>query len=256
MPHANTPISAAEKTSSPSRAGRLRPLRPLSQRRPDLLAQWDAQQNAGMCLDDYTADSLYRAWWICPRQHHWQATIRSRCRKRSGCRRCTLADRLRHDRSFDHRRLSRRSPTLAAGWHPTRNGLLTPDDITFSSRVRVWWICPNVPTHVWNTTVNNRQRSGCPYCAGRYTVGFRPRKRETRPLAKTHEKLAKLWHPTLNGPLTPEDVTAGSKRVVWWMCPHDPTHLRRLSVYRRTHFDVVCMPCRVARRMVRQVRRR
>ena len=32
-------------------------------------------------------------------------------------------------------------------------------------------------------------------------------------------EIAGQWHPTLNGGLTPEMVTAGSSRKVWWQCP-------------------------------------
>jgi len=31
--------------------------------------------------------------------------------------------------------------------------------------------------------------------------------------------LVKEWHPTKNGDLRPEDVTHGSKKKVWWLCP-------------------------------------
>ncbi len=32
------------------------------------------------------------------------------------------------------------------------------------------------------------------------------------------------WHPTANGDLRPEDVPAGSARMVWWKCPDRPYH--------------------------------
>ena len=38
-------------------------------------------------------------------------------------------------------------------------------------------------------------------------------------LAITHPEKAKEWHPTLNGDLTPNNVTAGSGKKVWWNCP-------------------------------------
>jgi len=37
-------------------------------------------------------------------------------------------------------------------------------------------------------------------------------------LATTHPELAKQWHPTKNGELTPQKVTAGSNRNIWWIC--------------------------------------
>ena len=39
------------------------------------------------------------------------------------------------------------------------------------------------------------------------------------PFSETHPELAKQWHPTKNGDLTSQDVTAGSGKKVWWKCP-------------------------------------
>ena len=33
-----------------------------------------------------------------------------------------------------------------------------------------------------------------------------------------NEKLRKEWHSELNGSLTPSDVSAGSRKKVWWRC--------------------------------------
>ena len=38
-------------------------------------------------------------------------------------------------------------------------------------------------------------------------------------LAAKAPDVAAQWHPTLNGNLTPEMVTPGSHRRVWWQCP-------------------------------------
>ncbi len=52
---------------------------------------------------------------------------------------------------------------------------------------------------------------GCAICAGRQ-VGL------SNCLATKNPELAKEWHPTLNGSLTPYDVTASSHKKVWWLC--------------------------------------
>jgi len=51
----------------------------------------------------------------------------------------------------------------------------------------------------------------CPYCAGKQ-VGL------SNCLANKNPKLVSEWHPTLNGDLTPWDVTCGSARYAWWKC--------------------------------------
>jgi len=92
-------------------------------------------------------------------------------------------------------------PALAAFWHPTRNGDLTPDAVTPGSAKKVWWRCER--GHEWQGRVSLQGRRYCGAC---------------RALPFTLPELAKQWHPTRNGDLTPEDVTPGSAKKVWWQC--------------------------------------
>ena len=41
----------------------------------------------------------------------------------------------------------------------------------------------------------------------------------TKSLLTVNPNLSKEWHKTKNADLTPQDVTAGSNRKVWWLCP-------------------------------------
>lgn len=55
------------------------------------------------------------------------------------------------------------NPVLAAEWHPTKNGSLTPDMVTKGSKKKVWWKCKQ--GHEWQAVIANRNKgSGCPYC--------------------------------------------------------------------------------------------
>ena len=59
--------------------------------------------------------------------------------------------------------LKKINPKLAREWHPTKNGNLTPKDITSFKNKKVWWKCTN--GHEWQTFVYSRnQGSGCRYC--------------------------------------------------------------------------------------------
>jgi very-short-patch-repair endonuclease len=57
-------------------------------------------------------------------------------------------------------------PAAAAQWHPTKNGELTPADVTFGSPKGVWWQCPVVASHEWKVGPSNRtgRGDGCPEC--------------------------------------------------------------------------------------------
>ena len=108
---------------------------------------------------------------------------------------------------------------LLKEWHPTKNGDFEPKGVSFSSHKRIWWQCQVNPIHVWDATANQRTNSqtGCPYCRNK-------RVDETNSLQTTHPNFAKDWHPSKNGKLTPNDVTAGSAKRIWWQCSNNPDH--------------------------------
>ena len=64
-------------------------------------------------------------------------------------------------------------PELVKEWHPTKNGDLTPEDFTYGSGKKVWWLCPK--GHEWETKINKRTRkdkpTGCPNCSGKKKTG-------------------------------------------------------------------------------------
>src|SRR5262249_28188785 len=131
-------------------------------------------------------------------------------------------------------------PDLAAEWHPTRNGTLTPHDVTPGSNQRAWWKCPRGDDHEWDGKVANRHTGfGCPFCATR-------RISSTNSLAVTGPKVARDWHPTKNGTLTPRDVTRGAHHRVWWRCQFG--HEWQATVNHRTAKGAGCPGCALARK--------
>ena len=55
---------------------------------------------------------------------------------------------------------------LAKQWHLTKNGDLTPYDVTPTSNKKVWWICD--VGHEYEATVRSRCNGlGCPYDSGK-----------------------------------------------------------------------------------------
>ena len=117
-------------------------------------------------------------------------------------------------------------PVLLAQWDRERNGDLTPNDVTYGSHRRVWWRCEK--GHSWQAEVKSRTLlgAGCPVCAGKTVVPG------VNDLATLRPELAAQWHPERNLPLTPEQVTAGSRRQVWWQCSLG--HVWKARVHSRT----------------------
>jgi hypothetical protein len=140
---------------------------------------------------------------LCSEGHTWEAVVRNR-NSGTGCPYC--AGRAVGPDDY----LQTINPELAKQWHPTKNGRLTPKDVTPNSNKKAWWICGK--GHEWKATISNRNRGrGCPYCAGMAAC-------EDNCLQTLNPPLAAEWHPVKNVRLTPRDVTPGSSRRVWWRC--------------------------------------
>ena len=101
---------------------------------------------------------------------------------------------------------------LLAQWDGEKNAPLTPDDVTFGSHKRVWWTCPS--GHSWQAMVYTRSEgTGCPYCTGRRVTP------KQGGLVKQFPLLTAEWDVEKNTPLTPQSVTTGSHKLIWWRCP-------------------------------------
>lgn len=116
------------------------------------------------------------------------------------------------------------NPSLASEWDYEKNEGLRPEKVTSGSSKKVWW--RGQCGHRWPATIASRNKGvGCPFCAKK-----RINKRVSQAILKkrgslleTNPLLAEEWHPTRNSGVSPEDVTAGSHRVVWWRgkCGHE-----------------------------------
>ena len=187
---------------------------------PELAAQWHPTKNGGMTPRDVVSGSPSRVWWLCPEGHAWQARVASRANLGTGCPVCAGKKVLPGVND-----LRTRFPGVAAQWHPTKNGQLTPEMVTPKSNRKVWWLCPL--GHAYQAMVGSRVQagSGCPYCAMRKVLpGFND-------LATRAPEIAAQWHPSLNGTLTPAMVTPGSHQKVWWTCPNG--HVWKAAIYSR-----------------------
>ena len=170
---------------------------------PKLSKQLHPTKNGNLKPKDVTSGSGKKVWWKCGKGHEWKATISSRmaghcCPYCSGQRVC------------DDNSLNTINPELSKQWHPTKNGALTPNDVTVGTKKKAWWICKK--GHEWKAAINNRTAGrGCPYCTGK-------RVSTDNCLQTLNPKLSKQWHPNKNGNLTPKDVTSGSGKKVWLKC--------------------------------------
>lgn len=138
----------------------------LASRFPQIAGQWHPTKNEGRTPQSVSAYSNTRAWWICELGHEYQAFVAHRTNMGSGCPYCANRKVLA---GFND--LASQEPQIAAQWHPTLNGDLTPQMVTPGSAKKAWWQCEE--GHVWKTAIYSRaarDKCGCPVCSGKVKV--------------------------------------------------------------------------------------
>ena len=197
--------------------------------RPEIAEEWDYIKNGDKTPDMFTVTSGEKVWWRCEKGHEWQATIDHRTGRQDQCPYCSGRRVVVGETD-----LATVAPEIAKEWNYAKNAE-TPQMLTSGSPKRVWWICPK--GHEWQTSINNRvkQKSQCPYCAGKYSIIG-----ETD-LPTIAPDIAKEWNHVKNGALTPEMFTKGSVKRVWWICKFG--HEWQTAIYDRVHNKTGCPYC-------------
>jgi hypothetical protein len=186
---------------------------------PDVAAQWHPTKNGDVTPADVTSRSGHKYWWQCDVNpaHEWQATPANRVSSGTGCpHRCAV-------RVPIAKSLAIIAPDVAAQWHPTKNGDVTPADIYSKTKENYWWKCDAGPDHEWQARPDHRvgragKGTGCPYCSGRNVS-------VTNSLATLAPEVAAQWHPTKNGDIMPADVVSQTAKKYWWVCVVGPDHV-------------------------------
>jgi hypothetical protein len=228
--------SRSRGTGCPFCAGkRLSETNALAKRHPRIAREWHPTRNRPLRPEAVVSGTERRVWWRCARKGHvWQASVASRTREGRGCPMCSGLVVTRETS------LARRKSDAARFWHPSKNGALTPWDVAPGSHRKVWWLCPEGPDHEWRTTVSTQTNNGgrCPFCMHRKLS-------ITNCLATPFPVVARQWHPTRNGKLSPRDILGAVARRVWWKC--DVGHAWEAIVSNRTRLGSGCPLCRPGR---------
>ncbi len=181
----------------------------LATMQPALVDEWHPTKNGDLLPSEVREFSLKKVWWLADCGHEWKTTVAHR----SGGRKCPFCAGKKILIGFND--LATTDPDIADQWHPTKNGHLTPQIVSRGSDKKVWWSSHG---HEWLSSISSRTTGGqgCAICSGdQIQIGVND-------LATTRPDIAKMWHPTKNNDLTPRNVTAGSKKSVWWLgdCSH------------------------------------
>jgi very-short-patch-repair endonuclease len=186
---------------------------------PEIAKEWHPTKNEDNKPNELSYGSSKKVWWLCSNKkdcncnHEWESTIDSR-RNGSGCPYCNR-------KKFCYcNSLEGKYPEIAKEWHPTKNGDNKPNELSYGSNQKVWWLCSNISKcekcnyiHEWEAIIANRtdKNSGCPYCNGGNFCFCNS-------LEGKYPEIAKEWHPTKNGYNKPSDFSYGTHQKIWWLC--------------------------------------
>jgi hypothetical protein len=172
---------------------------------PDLAEEWSNKNKilSSEVTIGYDKDVI----WKCSKcGKEWSASPNRRtCPHGSGCPFCS------GNLVSDKNRLTIRYPDLIKEWNYNKNKDILPENYSFGSNKKVWWICS--VGHEWIARINQRtsKNAKCPICSGK-TVTDKNR------LSVCYPDIAKEWNFKKNKTLTPENISYGSHIKVWWKC--------------------------------------
>jgi len=188
---------------------------------PSLAQEWNFVKNHPLLPEQFSGNTHQKIWWKCFKGHEWQSKIYSRTQRKGkgGCPYCSgrrVSKEINLQASF---------PKIAAEWHPSKNGDLTPDKVTTRNGKKVWWQCAN--GHEWEYRVSDRTRlstsENCPYCSG-------ARASKANNLSIKNPDLLQLWDYEKNGDMAPSDVVPGSHKKVWWKCDKGHSYKKEIRL--------------------------
>jgi DNA-directed RNA polymerase subunit RPC12/RpoP len=125
---------------------------------PQIASEWHPTKNGELKPTHLSLGSNKKVWWLGKCGHEWAQRVNDR-KNGASCPFCRGKAVLAgfNDLATTH-------PALAAEWHPTKNGDITPKDKSAGNKFSVFWL--GKCGHEWKATINNRtDGSSCPTCS-------------------------------------------------------------------------------------------
>lgn len=184
--------------------------------------QWHPTKNGDLKPTDITCNHHKKVWWLYPYDNpvlghfnfEWKASPNTRMTEPG----CPFLEGNGVWPGYND--LLTRYPLVASQFHPTKNGKISPGEISFASNKTYWWFLPYddpVLGHYdfeWKAKVVNRTLlgEGCPY------IGNDKVRKGYNDLLSRMPHIAREWHDTKNRRLRPDEVYTESTKKVWWRC--------------------------------------
>lgn len=164
---------------------------------PELAKEWDYEKKHPLTPEDVFSSGRKKVWWKCNKcKQSYESKIDNRS-KGSGCPYCAGR------KVYGGNSLATLNPEASMEWHPTKNGELTPSNVILKSTKEAYWICKEGHEYKCRIIDKAFRNRNCLVC---HSLGTKDK------------ALAKEWHPTKNGKLTPFDFKPFTNKRVWWLC--------------------------------------
>ena len=192
----------------------------LATKAPKVAAQWDYEANDST-PDNVVAQSNQPVGWRCDVfGHKWSASPNRRVSKiKAGCPQCCELN--RGKKHIKHPTFAEcqdpHSRAILSEWDHERNTLQGNFhcNVTLQSGKQIFWLCNKCPAgqeHSWSASPNQRNKSGCPVCAGKAAC-------KCNSLQALYPDIAAQWDHAKNKG-QPCDYTACSAYLAWWCSLH------------------------------------
>ncbi len=194
----------------------------LATKRPDLAAQWHPTKNGDLLPMHIPCNYHKKVWWLYPYDDpvlghfdfEWEASPNTRMTEPG----CPFLEGNGVWPGYND--LLSRNPLVASQFHPTKNGNVSPKEISFASNKKYWWYLQYDDLVLgrfdfeWEAKVVNRTllAEGCPYIGNdKVWKGYND-------LLSHMPHIARDWHSTKNRRMRPDEVYKESTKKVWWKC--------------------------------------
>ena len=217
---------------------------------PELLKCWDSEHNTEDPHDVSQKSNKYFYWKCSECGKSFRRTGNNQYASLHLCDDCAMNIRVASHMEYllEHSEKVSDRPNMMAMWDYDKN-IVTPDKVlAHATTVECWWKCPICGKPEKATPDKKYEAKTCFDC-GNKIGGINRRKGEVQrkgSFAQNHPYLAKEWHPTLNGDITPYDITSGCSDEFYWQCKYGHTY--KTTVTERVKRHAGCPTCKTSLR--------
>lgn len=118
--------------------------------------------------------------------------------------------------------------------------------LSYRSGIRIWWICNFCKTRYFSSPQSKTRSKGCLGCYKRNNPANNQKNRSRKTnfkmsIAYLYPELAKLWHPTKNGDLKPDNAKPSNEH--WYICNKNHAFFIKAAIKKKVKNIEMCSRC-------------